>query len=216
MHIITELYKIDHCRTTLTENFKNNKRKWEVVDIESEYAEIKDGYYHLKNKSTHRWNYYKVKTRLNKNQDFLIESTIELANQKEVYGHVGLVWGFNQKHEYLNRFTLSADGKRALIIHFEKDHKTVFHRYQNKNLPKINISQPIQFTIIKLGAYFHFFINQQRIYIGHECLFANYGNYIGYYLEPGLSVKTNFLQVKSIKSHSLKVTTGLEQLMNDA
>ena len=213
MHIITELYQINSCQSVLQDNFANNKRKWEITDISSEKSEIKEGYYHMDNKSETNWNFYKTKTSLKDNQDFVFEASIELENKEDLWGHFGLVWGFDEDHQFLNRFTLSADGRRALIMHFQKDHKRVFHRFQNRKLPKFNINKPIRFSIIKMGDYFHFLINEITVYIAHESLFAAEGNYIGYYIEPGLSIKSNYIEVKKIKARPMKVSSGFNQLM---
>ena len=214
MHIITELYQVNSCQSVLQENFSNNKRKWEITDIPSEKSEIKDGYYHMNNKSETRWNYYKTKTVLKQDQDFVLEALIEIENKEDSCGHFGLVWGFDEDHQFLNRFTLSADGRRALIMHFEKDHKRVFHRFQNRKLPKFHINKPIRFSIIKMGNYFHFLINEITVYMAHESMFAAEGNYVGYYIEPGLSIKSNYIEVKKIKARPMKVATGFNQLIS--
>lgn len=214
MHIITELYEVNSCQPVLQENFSNNKRKWEITDITSEKSEIKDGYYHMKNKSETKWNYYKIKTGLKQDQDFIFEAAIQLENKEDSWGHFGVVWGFDHDHQFLNRFTLSADGRRALIMHFEKDHKKIYHRFQNRKLSTFNIKKPVHFCIIKMGDYFHFLINEITVYMAHESVFAAEGNYVGYYIEPGLSIKSNYIEVKKIKARPMKVATGFNQLIN--
>ncbi len=213
MEIITDLFEVESCRAVLTETFINNKRKWEEIDIESEKAIIKDGYYWMSNTSRNRWNFYKTKTSLRKGQDFIIETIIELEKKEDVYGHFGLVWGFDEDRKYLNRFTLSADGKRALIMHYEKDHHRIFHRFQNRKLPKFNMKKSVRFTIIKLEDYFYFFINKQKIYVAHASAFCANGSFIGYYIEPQLSMKSNFFEVKKVKAHSKEVITSMQLLM---
>jgi hypothetical protein len=214
MHIITELFEIESCRSVLREDFTSNKRKWEIVNSTTECAEIKDGYYCMQNKSCKHWKYYKTKSQLQVNSDFIIETNLQIDPSEEAYGHFGLVWGFDKEREYLNRFTLSADGKRAIIMHFEKDHKKIFHRFQSRKLPSINSSNPVHLAIIKMGAYFHFSINRVNVYTAHESLFANHSPLIGYYVEPGLFVKSNYLEVKKINVRPLEVVTGLQQLMS--
>jgi hypothetical protein len=51
MHIFTDLYEVESCKTLFTETFNNNKRKREVVEIEIESAFVKDGYRWVKNTS---------------------------------------------------------------------------------------------------------------------------------------------------------------------
>lgn len=213
MHIITELYKVDKCLTVVKENFKNNKRRWEHVDKATEYSGIVDGYYNMVNKSDSNWNYYKIKSGIRKDQDFIFQATIELQKHEDCYGHFGLLWGFDDEVEYLNRFTLSADGKRALVIHFEKNHKVTYHRFQTRNLPKVSLLHPIQFSVIRLGDYYYFLLNGIVVYSAHEYHFAKNGSHIGYYIESGITIRSNSLVFKKIKTKGMDLSTGLQQLL---
>jgi hypothetical protein len=214
MNIITDLYQLESSESLLLENFTNNKRKWEVVNIETEKAFIKDGYYHMENTSKSRWNYYKTKSHLKKGDDFIIETSIELEKKEDIFNHFGLVWGFNEERKYLNRFTLSADGKRALIMHFEKNHHIDFHRFQTRKLPKIDMNKSVRFSIIKLEDYFYFFINKVKVYTVHESVFCAKGFFVGYYIEPELSMKSDFFEVKKIKVKRLETEEGMQGLMS--
>ena len=118
--LITNLFEISRQQILLKEDFKNNKRKWEIVDIDTEYSSIKEAYYYMENKSSSQWNYYKTKSTIKSEDFFILDTAIELLSA-EKYGHFGLVWGFDKAREVLNRFTISADGKRAVIMQFEKD-----------------------------------------------------------------------------------------------
>ncbi|MEY4702706.1 MAG: hypothetical protein RIR96_603 [Bacteroidota bacterium] len=213
MPIISELFQIESIQSILKEEFKNNTRKWEQVSSESEDATIRDGYYWIKNKTKSRWNYYKTKTKLNQKQDFMIESDFELVEKDDAYGHFGLVWGFDESREFVNRFTVSANGTRTLIMHFEKDHKRTFHRFHTRNAGKINLNQKIRLSIIKIGSYYHFLVNKKKIYIAHESMFCYNGPFIGYYIEPGLFVKSDYLEVKKMKTKPLLVKNGLDQIL---
>lgn len=215
MYVISSLYRVSKCKSILKEDFKNNKRGWEEVEKETETAWIENGAYYMKNTTLTRWNFYKMKTALKKDQDFILEAYIQPKNQEGRYGHFGLLWGFDEQHEYLNRFTLSADGKRSVVAHFEKDHRRIVHRFQNRKLPKIDRKQPIRFSIIRMGDYVHFFINKKVVYSAHESLFAKNGNYIGYYIEPGMEISTNYIELKKIIADEMEVTTGMQQLMSE-
>jgi hypothetical protein len=214
MSIISELYQIDSIQSVFKETFSSNKRKWEMVQNESETAEINEGNYWMKNKSMSDWNYYKTKSSLKQNQDFILESDIELVEKEDAYGHFGLVWGFDEKLENLNRFTISADGRRALIMHFEKDHNRVFHRFHIRNTSKYHINKKIRFSLIKLGDYFHFLINKEKIYCAHVSLFCKTGNFIGFYIEPALSIKSDYIELKKMKTKKLMVANGIQQLVS--
>jgi hypothetical protein len=213
MQIITDSYQLESGQSLVLENFTNNKRKWEETNIESEKAFIKDDYYWMENTSKSRWNYYKTKSHLKKGDDFVIETIIELEKKEDAFGHFGLVWGFDEERKYLNRFTLSADGKRALIMHFEKNHYVDFHRFQTRKLPKIDIKKSVRFSIIKLEDYFYFFINKVKVYTVHESVFCANGFFVGYYIEPELSMKSDFFEVKKIKAKRLEAKEGMKLLM---
>ena len=214
MNIITDIYQLESTESLVLENFTNNKRKWEEVNIETEKAFIKDGYYWMENSSKSRWNYYKTKSHLKKGDDFIIETSIELEKKEDIFNHFGLVWGFDEERKYLNRFTLSADGKRALIMHFERNHHIDFHRFQTRKLPKIDMNKSVCFSIIKLEDYFYFFINKVKVYTVHESVFCTKGLFVGYYIEPELSMKSDFFEVKKIKAKRLEADKGMQGLMS--
>lgn len=206
------MYQIDSIQSVLREEFKDNKRKWEETENDSERAEIKDGYYWFKNKTLSRWNYYKTKTKLKEKQDFVVEINLELVEKADAFGHFGLIWGFDNARDYLNRFTISANGQRSLIMHFEKDHKKTIHRFHMRNEQKINMNKPVRLSLVRIGSYFHFFINKKKIYCAHQSLFCNAGPYIGFYIEPGLFVKSNFMEVKRMTTKQLLFSNEMHGL----
>lgn len=215
MHIIPALYHIERCVSVIKEDFKNNKRKWELVESETESAFLENGRYTMINKAEGRWKYYKTKSNLKKDQHFMLDAYIDLKRNENSFGHFGLVWGFDDELEYFNRFTMSADGKRVLIMHFEKDHREVFHRFQTRKNTKAIRNRPIRFTIYRIGEYYHFSINGKTIYTAHEYHFARNGSYVGFYVEPGIEISSSFLEIKKIKLHHINTHAGLHQLMND-
>ncbi len=210
--IITNLYEISRQQSLLKEDFKNNKRKWEIVDIDTEYSAIKEAYYYMENKSSSQWNYYKNKSTIKPEDFYTLDTEIELLSAGK-YGHFGLVWGFDKEREVINRFSLSADGTRAVIMQFEKDHRRIYHRFQTRNIPKINFKNPVRLTIIKLGEYLYFLINKINVYMAHESQFINDGPYFGYYIEPELSIRSKYIEITKIKASPIEVDTGFNQLI---
>jgi hypothetical protein len=215
MHIISSLYNIDKCVSAVKEEFRNNNRNWEVIDNLEEKATLENGHYNMINRSERSWHYYKTKSGLKKEGSFLLDALIELKSRKDCYGHFGLLWGFDDDMDSFNRFTLSADGKRALVMQFDKDHNEIYHRFQTRKLPAIHLSRPVRFTIFKLGEYYYFSVNGTALYSAHEYHFAQPGKYIGYYVEPGLEISSPFLEIKRLKIHSVKTNSGLHQLMTE-
>jgi len=211
MHIITELFHVERCQTKLKSDFSKGKHQWEQVNNASEESKIDNGYYWMKNKSSHNWHYFKVKSPVSHFENVVFDTSIELISKNE-HGHFGLVWGFDKNMEILNRFCLSADGERLLIMQFQKDHEKVFHRFHKRLSPKINVNQPVRFTIIKMGNYFHFLINQKNMYICHESQFNNNDRFVGYYVEPGLHIKSSYFEIKKLTASEMDVFTGLNLL----
>ncbi len=213
MLLITQLFEVDNCQSILRDDFTNNKRKWEITNKEAREAFIKDGSYWMENKSNAGWNYYKIKSPIKTTRNFIIDTKIELLNKNQ-HGHFGLVWGFDKNKEMLNRFSLSADGERVIIMQFEKNHRRVYHRFHLRILRKINLNQAVRFTIIKIDSFFYFLIDESIVNISHESHFINGGPLIGYYLEPLLSIRSKYIEVKKIKATEIKAVTGLNKLIN--
>jgi hypothetical protein len=212
MHIITQVFRIDKSYSLLRENFTGNKRKWEIIENKYKRTFINNEGYHIENKSISDWHFYKVKTPLKSKDDFIIETEIQLLS-KDQFGHFGLMWGFDHEDHVMNKFTISADGERALMMQFEKDHKKIYYRIQCRNLNKTKTSIAIKLSIIKLGGYFYFCLNNELINIVNEIHFAHTGSNIGFYVDPGIAIKSNWLEIKKITARKMKSVSGLEMLL---
>lgn len=189
MIIAPQQFIIKDSAPIINESFGANINTWEIVDTQDEEAYIKDHYYWMHNRTDAQWNYYKIKSSIEKHNSWLMYTEIQLLSMDE-FGHYGLVWGFDQHREHLNRFTVSADRERALLLHFEKDHRRIFYRHQH-NFKTDKTRSVISLMIVKAGDYLHFYIDDILIYISHQQHFANEGPYFGYYIEPGLFIRSN-------------------------
>jgi hypothetical protein len=196
MTIAPQTFHLLENRVVFDKAFVPEQTDLEIVDNESEKTYIKDNHYHIENLTQSRWNYYKHKIPDHTGENWTITSNIEILS-KEQFSHCGLVWGFNEEKEYLNRFTISADGKRAVVMHFQKDHNRVFHRYQKKIALRKN-AQPIELTICKLNSYFYFLLNRELIYLCEKSHFAEHGSYFGFYIEPGLHIRSSSISVHKL------------------
>ena len=212
MHIITQVFRVDKSYSLLRENFSSNKRKWEIIDNKNETAFIDKESYFMENKSVSHWHYYKIKTPLKSKDEFVIETEIQLLS-KDQFGHFGLLWGFDKEDDVLNKFTISADGERALMMQFEKNHKKNYYRIQCRDFNKINTNNPVKMSIIKLGGFYYFCINNELINIVNESHFVITGSYIGFYLEPGIAIKSNRLEIKKLTARKMKSVSGLEMML---
>ena len=212
MHIITQVYRVDKSYSLIRENFTGNKRKWEIIDNKNETAFIENESYYMENKSVSNWHYYKIKTPLKSKDDFIIETEIELLS-KEQFGHFGLIWGFDKDDQIMNKYTISADGERALMMQFEKNHKKNYYRIQCRNFKNISMTTPMKFSIIKLGVFFYFCINNELLNIVNEIHFPSRGSYVGFYLEPGIVIKSNWIEIKKVTARKIKSISGLDVLL---
>jgi hypothetical protein len=198
--------------TVLKENFTNPISNWEQVKNTAEQAFIKDGHYWMENKDTDRWKYYKHILPLKLEADCMIDTHIELMSTTDS-GHYGLVWGFDDAREILNRFTVSADGKRFYIMQFQKDHHRVFHRFHTL-LPN-GIKDMVRLTIIKAQEYFYFLVNGILLYTCHQKQFACMGNNFGYYVEPGIFIRSNYIAVKRLLTKPAETSMAFEGILKE-
>jgi hypothetical protein len=149
---------------------------------------------------------------LKSKDEFTIETEIQLLS-KDQFGHFGLIWGFDKEDSVMNKFTISADGERALMMQYEMNHKKINYRIQCKNFNKINTINPVKISIIKLGGFYYFCINNELINIVNENHFVFTGSYLGFYLEPGIAIKNNRLEIKKLTARKMKSVSGLEMLL---
>jgi hypothetical protein len=196
MIITPQTFQLAENKMVFNKVFVPGQSAWEMVDTDSERTFIKNNHYYMENLTEGRWNYYKNKMPANIGENWMIETSIELLSRDQ-YGHFGIVWGFDEEREHLNRFTVSADGERGVVMHFQKDHHRVYHRYQ-KNFSDLSTSYPVNLAVLKLDNYFYFLVERQLMYICEQSHMANYGNGFGYYIEPGLFVRSSYMTVNRL------------------
>lgn len=212
MHIITQVYRIDKTYSIFRENFLNNKRKWEITESLLETAVFDDDGYRMENKSEAQWQFYKVKSALKAKDDFIIETQIELLSNDQ-FGHYGILWGLDKECKVLNKFTVSADGERALMMRFDRNHKKIFFRSHCRNFKHSGRNKTIRMSLVKMGSFCYFCINNELLNIVNESHFVFNGPYVGFYTEPGISIKSKWLEIKKITARSMKPVSGLEMML---
>ena len=196
MIITPQSFRIKEKKIVFNKVFVPGQSSWEIVDNETERTFIKNNHYYMENFTNSSWNFYKNRMPKETGECWMIETQIEFLG-KDRYGQCGIVWGFDESNEMLNRFTISADGKRGVVMQFQKDHVRVPHRFP------IHFSTPfdlalIDLSIIKMNRYFYFLINKELIYICEQSHFAESGNYFGYYIEPDLFVRSPYMIVSKL------------------
>ena len=188
-----------HSEILLQDDFTTNIRGWEITEDEEEKSFIKDSHYWMENKSESRWMFYHKKLPIKKEDNFIIMAQIDLLNHQG-YGQYGLVWGFDKEHKILNRFSVSVESTRLSICRFEKNHRSIFHRFSNQ-YEKVNKSNNKQFfSIMRIEDYYYFFLHKDKrpMYICHTSQLCMDGLRFGFYLEPGIMIRCDKITVKRL------------------
>ena len=188
----------------LTEDFSDNRLGWELTQNQTESASITESGYHLKNSSMSHWHHFSIFPGIASLQNTRIQCRIEI-DPNSGPGQMGLIWGFDKKMSRLNRFCLSTEGRGCSVLHFQKNHQPVFHRFYEPFVA-INRAKPVVLGIAEKYGYWSFYINKKLVYIGHQIHFSHLGNGIGFYLDPGVSItvqKIRITQKKTNKAFSL-------------
>jgi hypothetical protein len=177
----------------LTDSFTDNQNGWEITDTVKEVAALTDQGYHLVNKDVDRWHHFSIFPKFVTLKNLFIQCRIEV-NKGIGPGQFGIIWGFDKKLQRLNRFCLSSEGRGCTVMHFERNHRPVFHRFYDPFM-KIDASQPILLEILERDGYWYFRINKKLVYITHQTHMADLGNGIGFYVDPGVSINVKKLKM---------------------
>lgn len=182
----------------LYERFEANLIGWEEVDNKDEYAAIEANGYILKNKDIHHWHHFSLFMLVPEQTGLYMRAIIEVDPESGP-GQFGLLWGYNEKVSRLNRFCLSAAGKGTSIVHFERNHRPVFYRYYD-HFTSFDTRKPVLLEIREHKGYFCFSVNRRTVYLAHCSHFADLGNGVGFYLDPGVSIRVKKFQVAQLVS----------------
>lgn len=216
MHINTGGFDVKKIKTIIKERFRDNKRGWEITESDTEKSAIENGCFYMHNKQDTTWTFYKMKCKGVVDSDFMVVANIQPLDTK-TRGQFGLVWGFNEGIDTLNRFSVSECGKYVLIMDFDKDHRRILYRLGLRDVVKINPKKGVEFCIIKVGDHYYFLINRQLVAICHEQHFTLFGEYIGYYIEPGMQIRSGQFDVKILKTKRSKdgfLKNNLKELLD--
>lgn len=179
------------------DSFIDNRHHWQLENRETEFAQFQEGNFVMENLSRSQWQFHRILLQDDLPKHFQIDATIELDKSSSI-GHFGLVWGFGEMFSRLNRFTISANFKRAVLMHFERNHHPVIHRFQSREIPLIKHDEKIRFRTIQTHGYCFFYLQEQFIYVVHADHLADADKSIGFYLEPHLKIRANSLSVKEL------------------
>lgn len=182
------------------DSFSDNLHHWQLENQESEFAQIQEGHFVMENLSRSQWQFHRTLLPDVLPKHFQIDASIELEKSSSI-GHFGLVWGFGEMFTRLNRFTISANFKRAVLMHFERNHNPVIHRFQSREIPIIKNHEKIRFRVIQTHGYCFFYLQDQFVYLVHADHLADPNKAIGFYLEPNLKIRANNLSVKELIFH---------------
>jgi len=190
---------IQHKDVLFEDDFDNNIAGWEIIENEDEKSFLGKSHYFMENKTDSRWMFYHKELSKPFPKNFIINTEIEVL-EHHGYGQFGLIWGFGKPHHILNRFVVSAETNRFTVMRFEKDHNKTFHRFSGsfeKLEPKSN---KYFLSVMLLDDYYYFFLHQfgRPVYICHKSHMHSEGNRFGFYVEPGVIIRSDSIKVQRI------------------
>jgi hypothetical protein len=194
---------LETCNDSFHDDFKDNRFGWEVTDKKNEFSAIMNDEYVMINKSKSRWNYYHMPCSCLIGKHWQLEASLT-CDPHDACNKFGLMWGFGLKAEVFNRFSLSADGEHVSIVCFDRNHHRIYHRFYTGGL-NVSTTSEIRMSIIRNGNYYFFTINQQTVYISHVSHFMNLGNRFGFYVEPGLTIRSQHIICQETKPEKVKL-----------
>jgi len=212
MHLITQLYRVNRVTALTTGDFKTDRRRWPLHTGVALSCGVSDEGYQIENHSETAWQVHRVRAPLPREGDFSIEAELSCLS-KEAYGHFGLVWGLDPTRESGNRFTLSADGERIVMLRFNKKHRKTTYRTQLRPRQGLKPGERVHLALVRMQGYCHFLLQGELINVVREDPFRATGTEWGFFLEPGLTIVCHALRVNRLNTTSLPVLTGLNQLL---
>ena len=194
---VADIYKEE---IIVDDNFGQRQDGWETVESDTESAFFKMGRYIMENKTDSRWNYYHKALPDNLADNFIIKAEIEVVENNKGYGQYGLVWGFEEDGDYLNKFVASTEESSFVVSSFERNHNVYKHRFSELFFNYNTSGKKQFFSILKLDGYYYFFLNKydRPNYVVHASHLPMFGDRFGFYIEPGLKMVCESITVKNL------------------
>jgi S1-C subfamily serine protease len=180
------------------EEFENNDRNWDIGRESNENSEIKLGKYLMENFTNNNWNWYTVSFDINTQNDFIIESNLNLLKTNNENDAFGIMWGSENPE---NCF--------GFVINTQHQTYKIFSKYNNKwfNLVNWRKSSLINYGntanklgVAKIGKELVLVINDEPV---DKLPFQEfYGNKIGFCVWPKMEIAADNLIVKELKENS--------------
>ena len=194
---VADIYKEE---IIVDDNFGQRQEGWETVESDTEGAFFRFGRYIMENKTDSRWNYYHKALPDNLADNFIIKAQIEVVENHKGYGQYGLVWGFEEDGDYLNKFVASTEESSFVVSSFERKHNVHKHRFSELFFNYNTSGKKQFFSILKLDGYYYFFLNKydRPNYVVHASHLPMFGDRFGFYIEPGLKMVCESITVKNL------------------
>lgn len=179
-------------------NFTKDPKGWELINSNGACASIDHDGYHLLNSTEKSWQFYHLPFQIGRGDNFLVSCSF--VPEKE--GKFGLVWGFNEEADTLNRFTVSLSSAYFKIAHFSRKNFIAIHQFRGKHKQIIKEKGLNNLHILKLDDHYFFYINDETkpVYQCPSMHFPILGNRVGFYLEPGAVITVKKLLINQLFS----------------
>lgn len=187
----------------LNEEFDNNSRNWDVGKDHDENSEIKLGKYLMDNYSKSSWHWFATNVDVNTKNDFIIESNLNKLKPYNDNDTYGIMWGtedpencfafvINTQNQVYSVFSIYG-GNRFKLINWQRSSHINYGNAANK------------LAILKIGKELVFVINDEPV---DKTPFQEfYGNKIGFYVGPKLTIAVDNLLVKELSGNTSNTTS---------
>jgi outer membrane protein OmpA-like peptidoglycan-associated protein len=184
---------------TITENFDNNDRKWDVKSYKAESYAIKDGHYHITCKKAKGFGFETKRFFINPKRPFTIETAVQ-----EVKGSgtssTGLIWGFSSNKNFY-RFLITTDGQFNVGRYKKGKYESIANWQKNEAINK-GYGVTNRLRIFGSARGIRFYINGKKVYtMSSEDLkkYSFFGSSLGLIAFNNSVGKFDYLKIRRFK-----------------
>lgn len=179
-------------RIIFTEDFLNNKNNWEVDADAKESSFIQNGKYYIKVFDDSNWHWFTKEINLNFDQDYLIETTINIEKITNDDSYFGLLWGTKDVNNMLQFVIYPKENHYSGMFIEDGSYYRLFPTFNanSNNLIKFKI------TILKARKKIYYLINDNPV--GKSESYALFGNNVGFVVSPKTEISADYITVNEI------------------
>ena len=198
--LLHHLSVISNQRIVADIDFTVFPKGWQLTQTNHADARLQASGYKLENKTDNHWQYYHLPFPLSKNENFLISCKFSIleANKNSQFG---IVWGFDEAAEQLNRFTISLNSAYFKLAHFNRKNFIAIHQFRGKHKRCIEQQGINELHMLNINGHYFFYINDESnpVYQCSALQFPLQGNRVGFFIEPSMQVSVKRLFISKLE-----------------